>query len=44
MGRNVLSVIFRGAGTSTPSKGGPAKFIEGEITLSTVENLIETLN
>jgi len=44
MGRNVLSVIFGGAGTSNPSKGGPAKVMEGEITLSTVETLVETLN
>jgi len=43
MGRNILSVIFGGAGTSAPAIGAAAMVMEGEITISSVDNLVESL-
>lgn len=43
MGRDIVSVIFGGAGTSAPASGGEAVEMEGEITVGSVDNLIESL-
>ncbi|KAL7451758.1 hypothetical protein ACHAWC_003560, partial [Mediolabrus comicus] len=43
MGRSITSVIFGGAGTSTAASSGPAAEIEGEITIGSVDNLLESL-
>lgn len=42
MGRSITSVIFGGAGTAA-APSGEKKEIEGEITVGTVDNLVETL-
>ncbi len=39
MGRNITSVIFGGAGTSTAAPGEAAE-IEGEVTIGSVDNLV----
>jgi len=43
MGRNIVSVIFGGAGTAAPVISGEATVMEGEITVSTADMLIESL-
>jgi NAD/NADP transhydrogenase beta subunit len=44
MGRNIVSVIFGGAGTSTAViKPGEAVEIEGEITTTTIDAVAEAL-
>jgi NAD/NADP transhydrogenase beta subunit len=43
MGRSIVSVIFGGAGSSAPSTGGEAAVMEGEITIGSVDNLVESL-
>ena len=44
MGRNVVSVILGGAGTSTaPSGGGEAAEMEGEVTTAPVDAVAEAL-
>ncbi|KAL7511555.1 hypothetical protein ACHAXN_008664 [Cyclotella atomus] len=42
MGRNVVSVIFGGAGTAAPQTGETAA-IEGDITIGSVDNMMESL-
>ena len=42
MGRDVVSVILGGAGTEAP-KVGEAQVMEGEITVATLDNVIESL-
>jgi len=42
MGRNIASVIFGGAGTVAPASG-EAAVMEGEITIGSVDNLMESL-
>jgi len=42
MGRSITSVIFGGAGTSTAAPGEAAE-IEGEITIGSVDSLLESL-
>ena len=42
MGRNIASVIFGGAGTVAPASG-EATVMEGEITIGSVDNLMESL-
>merc|ERR1711862_902387 len=44
MGRDTLSVIFGGAGTTAPAISGETTVMEGEITVSTIDNMIEGLN
>ena len=41
--RVIVSVIFGGAGTAAPVVGGKVTVMEGEITVSTVDNPIERL-
>ena len=41
MGRDITSVIFGGAGTTAPS--GEAAVMEGEITIGSVDNMMESL-
>ena len=41
MGRDITSVIFGGAGTAAPS--GEAAVMEGEITIGSVDNMMESL-
>ena len=44
MGRSIVSVIFGGAGSSvSPTGGGEAAAMEGEITIGSVDNLVESL-
>jgi len=42
MGRSITSVILGGAGTSTAAPGEAAE-MEGEVTIGSVDNLVETL-
>mmetsp|Transcript_41115 Transcript_41115/g.70367 ORF Transcript_41115/g.70367 Transcript_41115/m.70367 type:complete len:1122 (+) Transcript_41115:244-3609(+) len=41
MGRDITSVIFGGAGTAAPT--GEAAVMEGEVTIGSVDNLMESL-
>ena len=43
MGRNVVSVILGGAGTSQASSSGDAVEIEGEVTTTTIDGVVEEL-
>jgi len=43
MGRNVVSVILGGAGTVAPVGDGSKMEMEGEITVATVDNVVESL-
>jgi NAD/NADP transhydrogenase beta subunit len=43
MGRNVVSVILGGAGTSTAAPKGEAQIIEGEVTTAAVDDVAEAL-
>ena len=43
MGRSIISVIFGGAGTSAAPSGDKAAAMEGEITIGSVDNLLESL-
>ncbi len=43
MGRNIVSVIFGGAGTAAPIQGGESVVIEGEITTASVDGVVEAL-
>jgi NAD/NADP transhydrogenase beta subunit len=43
MGRNILSVIFGGAGTANPTASPSGATIEGEITTATVDLMCEAL-
>jgi len=43
MGRDILSVILGGAGTTAPTNNGPAKVIEGEITTTSVDMVSQAL-
>lgn len=43
MGRDVVSVILGGAGTENPAAGGSDMVMEGEITIATVDNVVESL-
>jgi NAD(P) transhydrogenase len=43
MGRSIVSVIFGGAGTSVSPPSGEAAVMEGEITIGSVDNLVESL-
>jgi len=44
MGRSITSVIFGGAGTPTAAPAGaPAAVMEGEITIGSVDNMMESL-
>ncbi len=43
MGRSIVSVIFGGAGSSVSPTGGEAAAMEGEITIGSVDNLVESL-
>ena len=43
MGRSIVSVIFGGAGSSVSPTGGEAAVMEGEITIGSVDNLVESL-
>lgn len=42
MGRDITSVIFGGAGTKT-APAGEATVMEGEITIGSVDNMMESL-
>ena len=42
MGRDVLSVIFGGAGTAA-APAGEAVEMEGEVTIGSVDNLMDSL-
>jgi NAD(P) transhydrogenase len=45
MGRNIVSVIFGGAGTKAPTpNSSPQAGIQGEVRISTVDNVVETLS
>lgn len=43
VGRSITAVIFGGAGTVAPAGGGEATVMEGEITIGSVDNLLESL-
>ena len=43
MGRSIVSVIFGGAGTPVSASSGEAAVMEGEITIGSVDNLVESL-
>jgi NAD(P) transhydrogenase len=43
MGRSIVSVIFGGAGTSVAKVSGEAAVMEGEITIGSVDNMMESL-
>jgi NAD(P) transhydrogenase len=43
MGRNIVSVILGGAGTSTAAPSGEVMEMEGEITTTTVDNVADAL-
>jgi NAD/NADP transhydrogenase beta subunit len=43
MGRNILSVILGGAGTKAPSPNSEAVEMEGEITTTNVDSVMEAL-
>jgi NAD/NADP transhydrogenase beta subunit len=43
MGRNVVSVILGGAGTKAPSQTSEAVEMEGEITTTNVDSVMEAL-
>ena len=43
MGRSITSVIFGGAGTVSPAASGEAAVMEGEITIGSVDNMMESL-
>mmetsp|Transcript_9527 Transcript_9527/g.13972 ORF Transcript_9527/g.13972 Transcript_9527/m.13972 type:complete len:1127 (-) Transcript_9527:228-3608(-) len=43
MGRDVVSVILGGAGTVAPVTNGPKTVMEGEITTTTVDAVVESL-
>jgi NAD/NADP transhydrogenase beta subunit len=43
MGRNILSVIFGGAGTANPTSSPSGATIEGEITTASVDLMCEAL-
>lgn len=43
MGRSITSVIFGGAGTPTAAATGEAVEMEGEITIGSVDNMMESL-
>ena len=43
MGRDILNVILGGAGTSVAAPSGEAVEIEGEITTTTIDGVIEAL-
>ncbi len=43
MGRSIVSVIFGGAGSSVSPTSGEAAVMEGEITIGSVDNLVESL-
>jgi len=44
MGRNILSVIFGGAGTKAPAATNSQNGVQGEVHISTVDNVVETLS
>ena len=43
MGRNIVSVILGGAGTSTAAPSGEVMEMEGEITTTTIDNVADAL-
>jgi len=43
MGRDVVSVVLGGAGTSTAAGSGEGAVIEGEVTVTTVDMVVEAL-
>lgn len=43
MGRSIFSVILGGAGTPTAAPAGEAAVMEGEITIGSVDNMMESL-
>jgi NAD(P) transhydrogenase len=44
MGRNVISVILGGAGTKAPTPAAAQNGVQGEVRISTVDNVVETLS
>jgi NAD(P) transhydrogenase len=44
MGRNITSVIFGGAGTKAPLAKVENGVVQGEVRISTVDNVVETLS